>query len=114
MTAAGRSPRLRRLLLAVLAVAILVPSMLGFANKFIELVHVYRGDPGGAFAIAPIVNYLLASIGFLFLLGWAALNGMFRDIEAPKRTMLENEARLDAAAGRQTTILLPRMKHDRR
>ena len=49
----------------------------------------------GAFAISPIVNYLLASFGFLLLFGWAALGGMFHDIEQPKYTMLENEARLD-------------------
>jgi hypothetical protein len=42
------------------------------------------------------VNYLLAGIGFLCLLGWATLNGMFHDVEQPKRTMLENEERLDA------------------
>ncbi len=52
----------------------------------------------GAFAIAPIMNYLLASTGFALLLGWAACNGMFSDIEKPKRTMLETEAALDAAS----------------
>jgi hypothetical protein len=29
------------------------------------------------------------------LMVWAALNGMFHDIERPKRTMLETEAWLD-------------------
>lgn len=81
---------------ALLAVAILVPSLWGFGSKFIEFVTLARGDADGAFAISPVVNYLLASVGFLFLFGWAALHGMFRDIEAPKRAMLENEWRLDA------------------
>jgi hypothetical protein len=67
-----------------------------FAIKFYELWKVARYDPNGAFAVTPIVNYLLAGIGFLFLLGWAAYNGMFHDIEKPKRTMLEIEERLDA------------------
>ena len=31
------------------------------------------------------------------LFAWAARNGMFRDIEAPKFQMLENERRLDAS-----------------
>jgi hypothetical protein len=71
------------------------PCLLGFGSKFIELIRVFQGDVEGAFAVAPIVNYLLATTGFLFLLGWAAANGMFRDIEQPKIDMLANERRLD-------------------
>ncbi len=78
-----------------MALAVLVPSLLGFGTKFLEFVALYRGDGEGAFAISPILNYLLASFGFLLLFGWAVLGGMFRDIEAPKYTMLENEALLD-------------------
>ncbi|HND51062.1 MAG TPA: hypothetical protein PLV92_01655 [Pirellulaceae bacterium] len=78
------------------AVAILIPSMYGFAGKFIELVHIFKGEPGGAFAIAPITNYLLASLGFLCMLVWAAMNGMFHDVEQPKHMMLEHEQQLDA------------------
>ena len=80
-----------------LAILILVPSLWGFGSKFSEFLALVRGEVDGAFAITPVVNYLLASLGFLCLFGWAALNGMFRDIERPKRTMLENEAKLDRA-----------------
>jgi hypothetical protein len=79
----------------VLAVLILIPSMLGFINKFIEFYHVARGEADGAFALTPLVNYLLASLGFFCLLLWAIGQGMFHDIEAPKHVMLENERRLD-------------------
>jgi nitrogen fixation-related uncharacterized protein len=79
----------------MLAVAILIPSMLGFVNKFFEFYNVVKGDADGAFALTPIVNYLLASLGFFFLLLWAIGHGMFHDIEAPKHTMLETERRLD-------------------
>jgi hypothetical protein len=85
----------RRLLGLLLALVILVPSLLGFGNKFLELIRIYRGDADGAFAVAPITNYILASTGFLLLFFWAAGNGMFRDIERPKYAMLENERRLD-------------------
>lgn len=78
-----------------MALAVLVPCLLGFGTKFLEFIALYRGDAEGAFAISPILNYLLASFGFLLLFGWAALGGMFHDIEAPKYTMLENEAVLD-------------------
>lgn len=77
------------------AVVILTPSMVGFVMKFSEFVHTFRSDAEGAFAITPMVNYLLASLGFLCLLLWAAVNGMFHDMEAPKRQMLEQEMRLD-------------------
>jgi hypothetical protein len=80
----------------LVALAILLPSLYGFGNKFLELVRLYRGDAEGAFAIGPIVNYLLASLGFVLLFGWAAANGMFRDVEQPKHTLLENESLLRA------------------
>lgn len=92
----------RRIFGLVLALVILVPSLLGFGNKFIELIQIYRGDADGAFAVAPITNYILASTGFLFLFFWAAANGMFRDIEQPKYSMLENERRLDQSRRRST------------
>ncbi len=79
----------------LLAVAILVPSLWGFGSKFVEFLLVYQGDPEGAFAITPILNYLLASLGFLFLLFWAIAHGMFHDIERPKYALLEREKALD-------------------
>jgi nitrogen fixation-related uncharacterized protein len=79
----------------ILAVLILIPSMYGFVGKFIEFVHIYRGTAEGAFAVAPILNYLLATLGFFCLLLWAIRNGMFHDMEAPKTQLLENEELLD-------------------
>jgi hypothetical protein len=81
----------------VMAILILIPSMYGFLGKFIEFIHIYRGTGGGEFAVAPIMNYLLASAGFFCMLLWASWNGMFRDVERPKFDFLENEARIDAA-----------------
>ena len=80
---------------AVLASLIIVGCLLGFAEKFIQLVKVVSGDPDGIFALTPIINYLLASVGFLLLFGWAAANGMFRDVEGPKYKMLETEQKLN-------------------
>lgn len=78
------------------AVLILIPSMLGFVMKFMELVNLTQGEADGGFAITPVINYLFASLGFFFLLLSAAYNGMFNDIEEPKYRMLENEAILDS------------------
>jgi hypothetical protein len=91
-----RELRLRGIVTMLLAAAILLPSLWGFGTKFYEFVLLARGDVDGVFAVTPVINYLLASLGFLCLLGWAAANGMFHDIEQPKRTMLETEERLDA------------------
>lgn len=88
--------RTKFIVTGILALLILIPSMLGFADKFYQLVILCRGETEGAFAITPVVNYLLASLGFFCLLCWAALNGMFRDIEEPKQQMLETETLLDA------------------
>lgn len=89
-------PRIRNYVTTLLAVVIFLLSLWGFGTKFIELVRLSRSNVEGAFAITPVVNYLLASLGFLCLFGWAAAHGMFHDIERPKQTMLENEARLDS------------------
>lgn len=79
----------------LLALVILVPSCLGFANKFFEFIMLYRGEADGIFAITPILNYLLAGAGFMLLFFWAALNGMFHDIEGPKYSHLQRERMLD-------------------
>jgi nitrogen fixation-related uncharacterized protein len=86
---------LSRVLMILLALGILLPSLWGFGNKLLEFVALARGEADGAFAVTPLANYLLASAGFLLLFCWAALNGMFHDIERPKHAMLENEKWLE-------------------
>ena len=98
MADTSRAARIRSRVTLILAIAILIPSMYGFGGKLWEFVHIYQGDADGAFAVTPILNYLLASGGFLMMLLWATAHGMFRDIERPKQAMLENEARLDGDA----------------
>ena len=93
---AGQARRLN-VITVILAVFILLPAAFGFGKKFLELLSLV-GDEEGSFAVMPVLNYLLASLGFLLLFLWAMCHGMFRDIEKPKVTMMENEARLDAEA----------------
>lgn len=80
---------------AILAIVLLAPSLFGFGTKFLELIKLSTGESEGWFAISPVVNYLLASLGFLCLFAWAAGHGMFRNIEEPKFQMLEVEQVLD-------------------
>ena len=86
------------------ALIVLIPSLYGFGGKFIEFVQLYRGDVDGVFAISPILNYLLASMGFFCLFCWAVTQGMFQDIERPKRTMLDLQYQLDHNPPSQTGI----------
>jgi nitrogen fixation-related uncharacterized protein len=94
-TTRPKTTRLQSITVLVMAIVILVPSMLGFVMKFIEFVHTFQGDVSGIFAITPISNYLLASLGFFCLFVWALMNGMFHDIEQPKHRMLEIDQQLD-------------------
>ena len=83
----------------VMGVVILGFCCFGFGSKFIELVRLVMTDEvaatEGVFAVAPLTNYVFASAGFLCLLGWAAVHGMFHNIEEPKHTMLDIDAQLD-------------------
>ena len=80
----------------IFAAIVLPISMWGFVSKFRELIHTFQSEGSdGVFAVTPMINYLMSSLGFFFLLMWAVMNGMFRDLEAPKETMLERERELD-------------------
>lgn len=86
------SPKL--LGLTLLAVVILLPSAAGFGTKLLKFVKA-SGSGEGGFAILPLLVYLSVAAGFLCLLAWAMFQGMFKDVERPKFTMLENEERLE-------------------
>jgi hypothetical protein len=94
-TSQPQTARRKTRLTLIFAVIILVPSMLGFASKFVEFIHTFQGESDGVFAVTPMVNYLMSSLGFFCLLVWAVLNGMFRDLEGPKEMMLQRERDLD-------------------
>jgi hypothetical protein len=95
----GTTRRSQVITTIVFALVILLPSLYGFANKFREFILLFRGDVDGVFAITPVMNYLLASLGFFCLFCWAIGHGMFRDLEKPKYTMLEIERKLDEDDG---------------
>jgi hypothetical protein len=97
-------------LTVLFAAAVLLPSLYGFGGKFIEFVAVFCGESDGVFAVTPIVNYLLATLGFFCLFAWALLQGMFSDIERPKQTFLETEEWLDRQLA---NVAEPRQPSDR-
>ena len=96
MTTASSKPGWRSHLLHALAVAFfLVPAGIGFMVKYFDLLVLAGYGDEGAFALTPIMNYLLSSLGFFMLFFWAVRHGMFRDVEKVKYTMLETEKLLD-------------------
>jgi hypothetical protein len=94
-----KAERTRDIFVTILALVIFAFCSYGFGGKLLELVRLVKESDSaaseGVFAVAPLMNYLLASAGFLCMLGWAACHGMFRDIERPKQTMLEYDQQLD-------------------
>ena len=77
--------------------AVVIPSAPGFIDKLIQFIKVAQTAEGGGFALVPIMNYMLVAIGFVCLMAWATMHGMFRNIEKPKYTMLEQEDAIDRA-----------------
>lgn len=91
---AGR-PRRGGVVLALMALVFVAPAGVAFVNKFLHFYRTIHTDEMGQSALVPMLNYLAVAAGFTCLFVWALLRGMFRDVEAPKYTMLENEAKLD-------------------
>jgi hypothetical protein len=81
-----------------------VPAGVGFTVKYLDLLILFGSGEEGAFAVVPIMNYLLSSLGFFMLFFWAVKHGMFREIESTKRAMLETEKALDAREAEEKEI----------
>ena len=88
-------PKWRIVVFWMIAIAAFVPTAFGFLFKFYRMVQTQNSVEGGGFTLIPISNYLFMALGFICLLAYAVLNGMFRDVEGPKYTMLQHEEELD-------------------
>jgi len=93
-----------RWFLLLFTLLFIVPAGLGFMNKLYDFLILSALEIKGQyqdsrFALIPLMNYLLMFLGMFCLLIWAIYNGMFKDVEAPKYSMLESERNLDEAEG---------------
>lgn len=98
----SRRRRTARFVVLSMTVVIIVVGAYGFGSKFEEFVRAFLAKdtaPGGEFVFIPVLNYFIASLGFVCLFIWAARNGMFKDIEKPKYTMLDQERQIDESEG---------------
>jgi hypothetical protein len=94
-----RAPRSRQSWIPIIfGLVIFIPCILGFGTKFLELIKLSHTDLEGRFALTPVVNYLLATIGFLCLFVWGALRGTFHNVEDAKQRMLDFDELIDEAS----------------
>lgn len=89
----------QRFLLAF-GVFVIVAGALGFGAKLLEMIMTAVRGREHAFTAPPVVGYLFVAGGYLFLLGAATLQGMFRNVERPKYRMLELEEEINEAEDR--------------
>lgn len=97
--------RKKNLVLWIISVGIILPGAYGFIENFIQFIRTLRTVDGGGFTIIPLLNYMLMTAGFVCLLIWGVLRGMFRDIERPKYSMLEREAMLERWEHREGSVV---------
>jgi len=82
----------------IFAIVIFIPCIFGFGTKFLELVNLSHSDQEGRFALTPVVNYLLATMGFLCMFLWGATRGTFHNVEAAKQKMLDDDELIEKAS----------------
>lgn len=86
---------LKSLFVWVFGAGILIGGLYGFGGKILRFMLAWSGNPDARFALVPVAMYFAVALGFTCIFVWAALNGMFSDIEGPKHRMLENEKELE-------------------
>lgn len=77
--------------LVVFMIAVVGGAGMGFAYKFAELTRSAISDDIGSFAVVPLTIYVTMAFAFTCLLIAAFIRGDYRDVEAPKHRMLEQE-----------------------
>jgi hypothetical protein len=99
MTDGPDPSRFGKTLTLALTMAVLASSAWVIGDRVVAFLALDRGEAERALVVAPLVNYLFGSLGFLCLLGWAVLAGTFSDTEEPKYNILETEKALGLATG---------------
>jgi hypothetical protein len=102
------APRSRQTWIPIIfALVIFIPCIFGFGTKFLELVKLSHTDLEGRFALTPVVNYLLATIGFLCMFVWGAMRGTFHNVEDAKQRMLDVDEMIEEASRRPAEQIRP-------
>jgi nitrogen fixation-related uncharacterized protein len=77
------------------AVIVLVIAGLGFVLKMSEFATTIVKDEVEGFGTVAVGIYLIGMVPIVFLTLWAVMTGRFRDIERPKRRLLELDQEIE-------------------
>ena len=94
----GGTPRAQRIFLWTFSIAMVVTAGTAFIMKLIDFYVTATREGAAALGsfLVPVMNYLFVAAGFAALFIWAHIRGQFRDVEAPKYRMLEQQAEYEA------------------
>lgn len=86
-----------RLFLWVFSILMIVTAGSAFGMKLIDFYVTATREGSSALGsfLVPVMNYLFVAAGFAALFVWAYSRGQFRNVEAPKYRMLEQNALCD-------------------
>ena len=89
------SPRAQRIFLWVFSILLVITAGSAFLMKLIDFYITATREGAAALGsfLVPVMNYLFIAAGFGALFIWAHLRGQFKDVEAPKYRMLEQNLR---------------------
>lgn len=81
--------RTRTIVVFALAIGVMVVAGGAFVSKMFEFAMTMAGDEVVGFGAVAVSTYLIGMLPLLLLTLWAITTGRFRDVEGPKRRMLE-------------------------
>lgn len=86
-----------RVFLWIFSITMIVTAGSAFGMKLIDfyITATREGTSALGSFLIPVMNYLCIAAGFAALFVWAYSRGQFRDVEAPKYRMLEQNALCD-------------------
>lgn len=92
-----RTSKSARIFLWVFSIAMIVTAGAAFGMKLIDfyITATREGSSAMGSFLIPVMNYLFIAAGFALLFVWAYSRGQFRDVEAPKYRMLEQNRLCD-------------------
>jgi nitrogen fixation-related uncharacterized protein len=87
----------RRIFLWFFSIAMILTAGTAFTMKLIDFYITATREGAAALGsfLVPVMNYLCIAAGFAALFVWAYSRGQFRDVEAPKYRMLEQNRLCD-------------------
>ena len=92
-----RPSRATRVFLWIFSIAMIVTAGSAFTMKLIDFYVTATREGAQALGsfLVPVFNYLCIAAGFALLFLWAYSRGQFRNVEAPKYRMLEQNRQCD-------------------